>query len=232
LSAPIEDKSRLRVSVLTPATTVGLTIALFLPIPPYREPFLHLLMRVYSLSWISAWESVGLISKLTIIIVLPLLVVYWERRPLASIGMRVPSLGDWLAAIAILIAYLLIIPLVTSIAHKVPAIVMELAVGDALYASLPRWLDWSGLLANAIAEEVGFRGYAIERIEELTGSTLLGASIPFIINVLVHAGVWGPYGMLQKAPFLLLFVVLYLWRRNLPACAISHVLIDIYAFEL
>lgn len=203
-----------------------------LPIPPYREPLLHLLMRGYGLSWISAWESIGVVSKLIVIVALPLLVVCWERRPLASIGMRLPSLGDWLAATAILIGYLLIIPLVTSIAHKVPAIVSELAVGDALYASLPRWLDWSGLLANGIAEEVGFRGYSIERVEELTGSTLLGASIPFIVNVLVHAGVWGPYGMLQKAPFLLLFVVLYLWRRNLPACAITHVLIDIYSFEL
>jgi len=100
-----------------------------------------------------------------------------------------------------------------------------------MYASLPKWLDWSGLLANGIAEEVGFRGYAIERIEELTGSTQLGASVPFIVNVLVHAPVWGFHGMLIKAPILLLFVSLYLWRRNLPACALAHVLIDVRAFE-
>jgi uncharacterized protein len=103
--------------------------------------------------------------------------------------------------------------------------------GVAMYASLPKWLDWSGLLANGIAEEAGFRGYAIERIEELTGSTLLGASAPFIVNVLVHVPVWGFHGMLMKAPILLLLVVLYLWRRNLPACALAHVMIDIRAFE-
>lgn len=100
-----------------------------------------------------------------------------------------------------------------------------------MYASLPKWLDWSGLVANGIAEEVGFRGYAIERIEELTGSTLLGASVPLIVNVLVHAPVWGFQGMLAKAPILLLLVALYLWRRNLPACALVHVLMDIRAFE-
>ena len=49
-----------------------------------------------------------------------------------------------------------------------------------MYASLPRWLNWSGLLANGIAEEVGFRGYAMERIEELTRSKFLGASVPFV----------------------------------------------------
>ena len=100
-----------------------------------------------------------------------------------------------------------------------------------MYASLPRWLDWSGLLANGIAEEVGFRGYAMERIEELTGSKFIGASVPFVVNVLVHAPVWGLYGALVKAPILLLLVALYLWRRSLPACALAHILIDIRAFE-
>ena len=72
-------KLKLRAKELSPATLVGLTIALLLPIPPYRQPFLHLLMTAWGLSWISAWESIGLISKLMVIVVLPLLVVDWER---------------------------------------------------------------------------------------------------------------------------------------------------------
>ena len=56
------------------------------------------------------------------------------------------------------------------------------------------------------------------------------AALPFAVNVLVHAPVWGPYGMLVKAPILLLLVALYLWRRSLPACVLAHVLIDIRAF--
>jgi membrane protease YdiL (CAAX protease family) len=115
---------------------------------------------------------------------------------------------------------------------RMPVLRAELMSGITMYASLPKWLDWPGLVANGIAEEVGFRGYAIERIEEMTGSTLLGASVPFVVNVLVHAPVWGFHGMLAKAPVLMLFVVLYLWRRNLPACALAHVLMDIRAFEL
>ena len=131
--------------------------------------------------------------------------------------------------LAILMAYLVINPWVMWLAFKIPAIASELRLGGAMYRSLPRWLDWSGLLANGFAEEIGFRGYAVERIEELTGSKWLGASIPFVVNVLVHAGVWGPYGMLQKAPILLLLVVLYLWRRSLPACVIVHIVMDIHA---
>ena len=188
-------------------------------------------MTGWGLSWISAWELIGLVSKLLVIITLPLLVVYWERRPLTSIGVRALSVRDLLAATATLLAFILVDRSLIWFVDRSPVLAVELTRGAAMYASLPKWLDWSGLLANGIAEEVGFRGYAIERIEELTGSTLLGASVPFIVNVLVHAPVWGFHGMLIKAPILLLLVSLYLWRRNLPACALAHVLIDVQAFE-
>jgi CAAX protease family protein len=231
LSVAEDEKSKRHSKELSPATLVGLTIALLLPIPPCREPFLHLLMTGWGLSWISAWELIGLVSKLLVIITLPLLVVYWERRPLTSIGLRMLSAKDLLAALTVFLAYILIDPCLRWFADRVPVLAVELTRGGVMYASLPKCLDWSGLLANGIAEEVGFRGYAIERIEELTGSALLGASVPFIVNVLVHAPVWGFHGMLIKAPVLLLFVVLYLLRRNLPACALAHLLIDIRAFE-
>jgi membrane protease YdiL (CAAX protease family) len=188
-------------------------------------------MTGWGLSWISAWELIGLVSKLLVIITLPLLVIRWERRPLTSIGLRAFSMRDFLAAMATLLAFVLISRSLIWFVDRMPVFRSELLSGAAMYASLPKWLDWSGLVANGIAEEVGFRGYAIERIEELTGSTLLGASVPLIVNVLVHAPVWGFHGMLTKAPILLLFVVLYLWRRNLPACALAHVLMDIRAFE-
>jgi membrane protease YdiL (CAAX protease family) len=223
LSVAAKGKPSPRGKALSAATFVGLTIALLLPMPPYREPFLSPIMKVWGLSWIAAWESIGLISKTVVIIAIPLLVVYWERRSLKSIGLRAVSTRDLLAATSIFLAYLLISPLLISVAYRISTLAAQLTAGGVMYASLkPKWLDWSGLLANGIAEEVGFRGYAIERIEELTGSTLLGASVPFIINVLVHAPVWGLYGMLAKAPILLLLVVLYLWRRNLPACALAH----------
>src|SRR5260370_36630891 len=187
LSVSADDKSGRSGKALGPATPVGLTIALLLPIPPYREPFLHLLMTDWGLSWISAWECVGLVSKLVVIIALPLLVVYWERRPLTSIGLRAPSTKDLLAAIAIFLAYLLISPCLTWIADRIPVISAELTRGAVMYSSLPKWLDWSGLLANGIAEEIGFRGYGIERIEELTRVTLLGAAVAFVVEELVHS---------------------------------------------
>ena len=211
---------------------MGLTIALLLPIPPYREPFLHLLIKDAGLTWIEAWELIGLIAKLTVVVGIPLLVVYWERRPLSTIGIKRLGSRDVLAVLAIFIVWLPIGLAVRILADQIPIMSAQLTHGAAMYASLPKFLDSTALIANGIAEEMGFRGYAIERIEELTGSTLIAALLPFAVNVAVHAGAWGFYGMLSKAPLLLPFVALYLWRRNLPACALAHVLIDIRTFEL
>ena len=218
-------------SLANPVTLAGLTIALLLPIPPYREPFLHLLMARFGMSWMSAWELVGVISKLAVIIGIPLLVVRWEHRRLTSIGIRTPSAMDFLGAILVFVIYLLMSPHLRRFADAVPAMSAELTLGATLYATLPKWLDWTGLVANSIAEEVGFRGYSIERIEEMTGSTAVAAAFPLVVNTLVHAPIWGIHGMLIKAPILLLLVVLYLWRRSLFGCVIAHLLIDMRAFE-
>ena len=227
-----EDQTKPQDKALSRATAVGLAIALLLPIPPYREPFLHLLVKDWGLSWIEAWETIGLIAKLIVVIGIPLLVVYWERRPLSSIGIKHLSFRDVLAMIAIVLVWLPIGLAVRRVADQIPIMSAQLTAGAAMYASLPKLLDWPALIANGIAEEIGFRGYAIERLEELTGSTSIAALLPFAVNVAVHAGAWGFYGMLSKAPLLLPFVVLYLCRRNLPACAIAHILIDIRVFEL
>jgi membrane protease YdiL (CAAX protease family) len=226
------EQSRPQARAWNRATSVGLAIALLLPIPPYREPFLHLLMKDWGLSWIEAWEFIGLIAKLTVALGIPLLVVFWERRSLSSIGVKGLDSSDLFAVIAIVIVWQIISLSVRVTADQIPILSAQLTAGGAMYASLPKLLDWPALVANGIAEEIGFRGYAIERIEELTGSTFIAASLPFAVNVAVHAGAWGFYGMLSKAPLLLPFVVLYLWRRNLPACVLAHILIDIRASEL
>ena len=188
-------------------------------------------MTQFGMSWISAWELVGVISKLVVIVGIPMLVVRWEHRRLTSIGMHAPSAIDYLGAILMFVAYLLLSPHLRRFADAVRAMSAELTLGATLYSTLPKWLDWTGLVANSIAEEVGFRGYSIERIEEMTGSTAIAAVLPLIVNVLVHAPIWGIHGMLIKAPTLLLLVVLYLWRRSLFGCVIAHLLIEIRAFE-
>ena len=108
-----------------------------------------------------------------------------------------------------------------------PAAAAEIRTGFLFYRNLPLSLNVIGAICNAAAEEIGFRGYAIERLTEITGSLWLAAGIPYVVEVLCHAPVWGGYGMLMQAPRLLIFVLLYCWLRSLPANTFAHLLSDI-----
>jgi hypothetical protein len=69
-------------------TLIGLAIALLFPIPPYRQPFLHLLIAYAGVSPMTAWEMIGTVFKVATIVAIPFIVIQRERRPLASIGWR------------------------------------------------------------------------------------------------------------------------------------------------
>jgi membrane protease YdiL (CAAX protease family) len=47
------------------------------------------------------------------------------------------------------------------------------------------------LLSVSLCEEIMFRGYFIERVEELTGSTLIAALASCLLFGLAHASGWG-----------------------------------------
>jgi len=210
------------------ATLVGLAIALLFPMPPYRQPLLHLLIVYAGVSPMSAWEMIGTVFKITTIAAIPFIVIQRERRPLESIGWRTPRLKDVVFGVAAFLMMQEVYLLTWSLAlNAIPSAVAETRAGNVLYRSVPLSLSLLGAIANAIAEEVGFRGYALERLREIVGSTWLGAGIPYVVEVLCHAPTWGFHGMLLKAPMLLILVLLYLWQRSLAACIFAHLVADV-----
>ncbi len=84
------------------------------------------------------------------------------------------------------------------------------------------------VLRAAVVEEVLFRAYAYERINELTKSKFLAGLVPLIIFTLVHLS-WG-FGHLV---FVLLvgglFTIMYAAKRNLVLNIITHFTVDIIA---
>lgn len=81
---------------------------------------------------------------------------------------------------------------------------------------------WAG-----VSEEIAFRGYAITRLEELTGSASWAAVLPVVLFALGH----GTDGSVVHIVFALtmgaLFSIFYLMTRNLMANILAHALIDI-----
>lgn len=88
------------------------------------------------------------------------------------------------------------------------------------------------VLTAGTCEEILFRGYAIERIAELTGSLASGAVTAWLIFTISHVFFWGTGGAIQIGAWAAITTALYLWRRNLPSCMIMHILNDGFAFIL
>jgi membrane protease YdiL (CAAX protease family) len=76
-----------------------------------------------------------------------------------------------------------------------------------------------------LAEEVFYRGYAIERLEALLPNRWLAALIPLLCFTAFHyrQGLAGVFVALVLGAIL---TALYLWKRNLIANIIAHFLVD------
>lgn len=80
------------------------------------------------------------------------------------------------------------------------------------------------ILTTATTEEVLYRGYPIERIRELTGRLWPGVAFSAILFVIPHLTFFGPQWLLYNGTNTLLIYILYVWRRNLWACMLLHLL--------
>jgi len=76
-----------------------------------------------------------------------------------------------------------------------------------------------------IAEEVFYRGYAIERIEALTGSRAIAAAVPLVIFAGSHFS-QGAAGIFITFVIGAIATAIYLWKRNLLILIIAHFMVD------
>ena len=168
--------------------------------------------------------------KWVITIVLLGIVLFWEREPLSSIGIRPMNRQDVLwAFVGFLIAGALIsgtIPLLKTLGLGTTEAGVR-RLGEVSFA-----LRVLIVLTSAITEEIQYRGYPIERLFRLTGNLRLSAAITYVVFVLLHISFWSIGGAIQIGLSSLVLYGLYLWRRNLPACMLMHFLNNSVAFLL
>lgn len=158
------------------------------------------------------------------------IVLLWERQSLASIGIKKLSWRDFLWGVGGFVvgafSFILTMPLVHALG-------LGTTVGGiSQLAQIPIVLRIGLVLTAGITEEILFRGYPIERISNLTGRLGLGAFIAYGVFVLLHIPFWGPGGTIQIGVWSIVVTLLYVKRRNLPACMLMHILNDAYAFIL
>ena len=144
-----------------------------------------------------------------------------EKLPLSSIGLKrqkiVPALL-WSLAVMVMFGVgiagcLLVFPLIGLTYGSSSGPAVPIGVSLLLYARA------------GIAEEVFYRGYAIERIEALTGNRAVAAAVPLLIFAGSHFS-QGTAGILITFVIGAIATAIYLWKRNLLILILAHFMVD------
>lgn len=203
-----------------PIVLPGLILAMgfaWLPLGRWIDEFAdttHLVL--YEIAWWSAVAAVLFyVTKL-------------ERRPLASIGLRrlnARAIGLGVAAGVAVTIFLGMLYLVV-----LPALHLDDKVASTdnarLLSATPLWWRLISSVRAGVSEEIMFRGYAMERIEEWTGSRTVAVLVSCAVFTLAHVSAWGWSHEIVVAAGGLAFSALYLWRRNLWMNIVAHCVVD------
>jgi|SRR5689334_4109807 uncharacterized protein len=154
--------------------------------------------------------------------VIALLFVIWrgEHLSLRSVGI---GTADWRKSLV----WSLLIALICFLVGGILVTITHYGHGEGFeaFGKLPVWLVSLICLRAGIAEELFFRGYAIERLESFGLNRYWAAAIPLTVFAVGHwTGGWANIVIAFALGGVL--AVFYLWRRDLVANMIAHFLVD------
>ncbi|HEY7887444.1 MAG TPA: type II CAAX endopeptidase family protein [Steroidobacteraceae bacterium] len=147
-----------------------------------------------------------------------------ERRPLSSIGFRAVGWKDGI--IAVLAGILILAGLAVVLLVVFPALHWSESSQLASLSALPYWLNVLIVVRAAVSEEILFRGYPMERLEELTGSRAVAAVVTCTVFTLDHVTFWGWHHIFIAGLAGAALTILYLWRRNIWVNMVAHFIVD------
>jgi len=145
-----------------------------------------------------------------------------ERLPLSSIGIKRQPIGP--AILWTLVAMLAFAAaLFFCLGLLLPA--LGLTYGSQGGPAVSLAVTTLVVMRAGIAEEVFYRGFAIERIEALTGSRVIAAVVPLILFAAFHFS-QGLAGVLISFVVGAAATAIYLWKRNLLILIAAHFTLD------
>jgi membrane protease YdiL (CAAX protease family) len=151
-----------------------------------------------------------------------------ERRPLASIGFTRPSAADLGLATAAGVAIVLMLGVLYLVVF--PKLGWDETRQFQPLMAVPFWLRLVTVIRAAVSEEILFRGYALGRTEELTGSRAVAGLFTWGVFTIDHLGYWGWHHLIIAGLAGAVLTLFYLWRGNLWANILAHFIIDAVGF--
>lgn len=203
-------------SRLTPATVLGLTIALF------SLAFFAIWYR----DWFGISIPVVLVREGLIFLLVAVLFVILRKEGLtpASIGIHFHSVGKSIGRGLLFMVFSMAGILLCALLMQYLGWKLGGGEGDA-YKDIPVWVFFIMVVRAGIAEEVFYRGYAIERLKAVTGNQWVAVAVPLVIFSLGHFR-QGPGGILISFVAGAILTATYLWKKDLVANMIAHFLVD------
>jgi uncharacterized protein len=198
-------------------TYAGIAIALF------GIPATNLIFKLAGFT--RADDNAIVVRELAILALVALLL--WivrsgERLPLSSIGIRRQPIGT-----AILWTFVAMVAFAATLFFCIGLLLpaLGLTYGSQGGPAVSLAVTTLVVMRAGIAEEVFYRGFAIERIEALTGSRPIAAVVPLILFAGFH------YSQGIAGVIIAFFVgaaatAIYLWRRNLVILIAAHFTLD------
>lgn len=196
----------------------GLVIALF---------SLPVVVGVYNVRQIPLTVQNVLIRELIIFAlagVLLLFIKYKEGLDWDSIGMQRPSAGNtalWvlITSIGVTLSFALAFGIINICGWSYGS------ADPSAFDALPAWVLLVVIVRAGFIEELFYRGYAIERLQSLTGNRFLSALLPLLLFALFHYRT-GPAGITIALLSGAVMTAVYVYKRNLWITITTHFLAD------
>jgi membrane protease YdiL (CAAX protease family) len=218
---------------VTPIVAIGVGVLLWfeptLLFPVLGAPIAHLLhtlgLLAPSAGIFESMFTAAMVLRWVALALLLAFVIGVERLPLRSLGICKPGWLDVLLSGGIT---LLAVGVSLGLSLLVHAPQAAAQTQTAQIISTLSWPEKIHLIVqNAPVEELFFRGFLIERVTTLTRRPWLAGAVSFILFVASHFS--GSGILLTLAGIALpslVFVLLYLWRRNIFLCMLAHAISD------
>jgi membrane protease YdiL (CAAX protease family) len=162
------------------------------------------------------WALLGAIAAI---------VMFWEKQPLASIGLRPfrwQSLAWGLALAAVTMS--VVMPSLTWALHA--AGIAGFEAGMAKVLVLPVWFRIVAVVTAGVVEDTLFLGYAFTRLTRITGSEWLAGLVAGVVFSLLHLPNWGVGPVLTYFVAIGVAMSFFAWRRDLLANIVAHTVVD------
>lgn len=168
----------------------------------------------------------GEVGMWLLLLIIMAWIYFVEKRTVASIGWKKMTMKMVLVALGLGLILFIVFGLLTPV---IQATGLEINQEVArLLAGQPMAFLFLIALRAGVVEEVLYRGYAFERLLDLTKSKFFAGLVPLVAFTLAHLA-WGVGHLVFVFIAGGLFTIVYAAKRNLVLNIIAHFTVDIIA---